>query len=208
MKLIEQSPPGIRIYLKYQWNLMQTGFLLLTWIIMGLHLELINATSPRLAEHTKIGYGDIVSALALRNFGYLIANMLGLIIPNTVDKYPEGLLILSFIISAIMVCATPFIGRLIVAIVSLMFSVYNCMNIIWFGGLCSALGWLLLIWTTDLTLTTLNLLSAITGLIFAPLFPLSLGLINQRLNITPVFLALLLCASSLGSIIFENLAGK
>ncbi|CAF1663576.1 unnamed protein product, partial [Adineta ricciae] len=53
----------------------------------------------------------------------------------------------------------------------------------------------------------LLILGSATGFVFAPLFPLSISLINQRLNVVPVLLASVLCGAALGAIVFQKLAG-
>jgi hypothetical protein len=83
-----------------------------------------------------------------------------------------------------------------------------CLNIVWCGGLCLALAWLIFVWAIGLTSTSLFVLGAATGLVFAPLFPLSFGLFNQKLNVVPMLLALLLCGTALGGITFQKIAGK
>ena len=82
------------------------------------------------------------------------------------------------------------------------------MNIVWFGGFCLTVSWSLSVWVIGLTPISLIVLNAATGLVLAPLFPLSFGFINQRLNVTPVLLALLLSGNALGSILSQKLAGK
>jgi hypothetical protein len=83
-----------------------------------------------------------------------------------------------------------------------------CLNIAWLGGLCLAIAWLIFVWVIGLTSTSLFILGSATGLVFSPIFPLSFGLFNQRLNVTPLLLALLFCGSALGAIIFQKIAGK
>ena len=83
-----------------------------------------------------------------------------------------------------------------------------CLNIVWCGGLCLAIAWLIFVWAIGLTSTSLFILGAATGLVFAPLFPLSFGLFNQKLNVVPMLIALLLCGTALGGIVFQKLAGK
>jgi hypothetical protein len=83
-----------------------------------------------------------------------------------------------------------------------------CLNIVWFGGLCLVIAWSVFVWGIGLTGTSLFILGAATGLVFAPIFPLSFGMFNQRLNVIPMLIALLLCGSALGAIIFQKIAGK
>ncbi|CAF5020400.1 unnamed protein product [Rotaria sp. Silwood1] len=82
-----------------------------------------------------------------------------------------------------------------------------CLNIIWFGASCLATAWLIYVWVIGLTGTSLFILGAVTGLIFAPIFPLSFGFFNQRLNVIPMLLGLLLCGTALGAMTLNKIAG-
>ncbi|CAF5196870.1 unnamed protein product, partial [Rotaria magnacalcarata] len=99
------------------------------------------------------------------------------------------------------------IGRLFAAIISVFLSVNMCLNIIWFGGFCLAISWLIFVWFIGLTSTSLFILGAATGLVFSPIFPLSFGLFNQRLNVVPMLLASLLCGSAVGAMTLQKIAG-
>ncbi|CAF1109652.1 unnamed protein product [Rotaria sordida] len=424
-----RTPSGLQIYLSHPWYLIKSGYLILTWIMLGFHLELIGPTMPTLAANIKVTYSGMGSVLASRSAGYLFGNLLGAILQNIVKKHSEGLLFFAFILPAIVVFATPFvtslilmcilffiqglsksftdlggnnllltmwgdnaaaplnsvhfgygtgavfvnllvrpfitqkvlsihvtnneeinstlslinptkvnsniiipysitailcfliaighiffyvseirnrkqklqvrqidysvvstnldnvnpsvnkensssysprtcgrgffqygltlsiiffiyaffmggnsqtfskfffsylkfdkfnlsneaaswgitlywlsysIGRLIFAIVSLFLSVNLCLSIIWFGALCLAIAWLIYVWIIDLTSTSLFILGAVTGLIFSPIFPLSFGFFNQRLNVIPMLLGLLLGGTALGAITFNKIAG-
>ncbi len=68
--------------------------------------------------------------------------------------------------------------------------------------------WLVLIWAVGLTGTSLLILGAISGLIFAPIIPLTFAYFDQRLNVVPILLTLVLCGQALGIIIFQKVAGK
>ncbi len=83
-----------------------------------------------------------------------------------------------------------------------------CLNIVWCGGLVLAVAWLIFVWVIGLSGTSLFILGAATGLVFAPIFPLSFGFFNQKLNVVPMLIALLLCGSALGALIFQKIAGK
>ncbi|CAF3548032.1 unnamed protein product [Adineta steineri] len=426
----EQAPSGIKIYLSNPWNLIKTGFLVLTWIMLGFHLELVGPTMPVLIQNINVDYSGMGSVLASRAAGYLVANLLGAILQNIVKKHSEGLLVCAFILPAIVVFLTPFVtswiimcilffiqgiaqsftdlggtniiltmwgvnaaaplntahlgygigavcvnllirpflnpkgslidnldtdeinstlsssinnirknshivapytivsilcvltaaghaffyiqklknqrqqaeigeieytavngnsrnvthtvnkevfspysprtcgngyfqyglilstificytffigandqtfakfffaylkfekfhisnsaaswgiilywlsysvGRFIGAILSMLLSVNMCLTIVWFGGLCLTIAWFIFVWFIGLTGTSLFILGAATGLVFAPLFPLTFGLINQRLNVVPVLLALLLSGSALGAIALQKIAG-
>ena len=100
------------------------------------------------------------------------------------------------------------VGRLIGAIVSVFVSVDMCLNVVWLAGLCLAVAWFVFVWAFGLTTTSLFVLGALTGLVFAPIFPLSFGFYNQKLNVIPLLIAVLLCGSALGAILFQKIAGK
>ncbi|CAF1039835.1 unnamed protein product [Rotaria sordida] len=426
----EQSQSGIKIYTSNPWNLIKSGFLVLTWIVLGIHLELVGPTMGILASNANIDYSGMGSALASRGAGYLIANICGAFLQNIVKKHSEGILVCAFILAAIAVFGTslvtslilmcilffiqgaaqgltdlggtnilltmwgahaaaplntahlgygigavianllvrPFlsqrslskdttnntklnetfesvhsiptknssivvpysitavlclliavghlffyireqksqrerleiqqvdytavstnplntthtidkdksspysprtcgrgffqyglilsiifviytffiggndqtfskfffsyvkqdklnistqgaswatilywlsysIGRLIAAIISVFLSVDICLNIVWCGGFCLALAWLIFVWVIGLTSTSLFILGSATGLVFSPIFPLSFGYFNQKLNVVPMLLALLLCGSAVGTITLQKIAG-
>ena len=79
---------------------------------------------------------------------------------------------------------------------------------IWFGASCLATVWLSYVWIIGLTRTSLFILGAITGLIFAPMFPLSFAFFNQRLNVIPMLLGLLLTGTAIGAMTLNKIAGK
>ncbi|CAF4227956.1 unnamed protein product [Rotaria sp. Silwood2] len=108
-----EIPSGIQIYLSHPWNLIKTGYLILTWIMLGFHLELIGPTMPILAANIKVTYSGMGSVLASRSAGYLVANLLGAILQNIVKNHSEGLLFCAFILPTIAVFATPFVTSLI-----------------------------------------------------------------------------------------------
>jgi len=68
--------------------------------------------------------------------------------------------------------------------------------------------WLVLVWAVGLTGTSLHILGAISGLIFAPIIQLTFACFNHRLNVVSILLALVLCEQALGIIIFQKVAGK
>ncbi|UJR06716.1 hypothetical protein I4U23_011003 [Adineta vaga] len=100
------------------------------------------------------------------------------------------------------------VGRLIFATVSVYVSVNKCLNIIWFGALCLSIAWLIFVWVIGLTFASLLVLGAITGLIFSPMFPLSFAFFNQRLNVIPMLLALLLSGTASGAMTLNKIAGS
>ena len=75
-------------------------------------------------------------------------------------------------------------------------------------GFILAITWYIFVWVIDLTSTNLFVLGAFTGLVFSPTFPLSFGFINQRLNVNPFLVGLLLCGASFGAMSFQKLGGK
>lgn len=82
-----------------------------------------------------------------------------------------------------------------------------CLNIIWLAGFFLALFWFIFVWFIGLTSTSLFILGSVTGLVFSPIFPLSFALFNQRLNVIPMLIALLLCGSAIGAMTLQKLAG-
>ncbi|CAF4050395.1 unnamed protein product [Rotaria sordida] len=107
-----RTPSGLQIYLSHPWYLIKSGYLILTWIMLGFHLELIGPTMPTLAANIKVTYSGMGSVLASRSAGYLFGNLLGAILQNIVKKHSEGLLFFAFILPAIVVFATPFVTSL------------------------------------------------------------------------------------------------
>jgi hypothetical protein len=79
---------------------------------------------------------------------------------------------------------------------------------IWLGALALSIAWLLFVWIIGLTFASLSLLGAITGFIFSPIFPLSFGFFNQRLNVIPMLLALLLSGTAFGAMSLNKIAGR
>lgn len=93
------------------------------------------------------------------------------------------------------------------AIVPMFLSVNKCLNIIWLGASCLSIAWLIFVWVIGLTLASLLVLGAITGLIFSPMHPLSFGFFNQRLNVIPMLLALVLAGGASGAMTSNKIAG-
>ncbi|CAF3559656.1 unnamed protein product [Rotaria socialis] len=98
-------------------------------------------------------------------------------------------------------------GRAICAVITLFLSVDVTLSMLWIGGLALAITWLIYVWTIGLSIFSLFVLGSFTGLIFAPIFPLSFSFINKRLNVTPLMVGIFLCSSSLGSMSFQRIAG-
>ena len=79
---------------------------------------------------------------------------------------------------------------------------------LWVFGFTLAVAWYIFVWVVNVTSTNLLVLGALTGLVFSPTFPLSFGFINQRLNVNPLLVGLLLCGVALGAMSFQKLGGK
>jgi hypothetical protein len=62
---------------------------------------LIGPTLPILASNLQVIYEGMSTVLASRNVGFLVGNILGVIMQNIVKNHPEGVLFLSFILPAI-----------------------------------------------------------------------------------------------------------
>lgn len=56
---------------------------------------------PILAANIQVHYNGMGSVLASRGIGYLVANILGVLLQRIVKRHSEGLLLLAFILSAI-----------------------------------------------------------------------------------------------------------
>ncbi|UJR34355.1 hypothetical protein I4U23_021759 [Adineta vaga] len=99
------------------------------------------------------------------------------------------------------------VGRLICAILSMFVSVPVALSGLWVCGIILAITWFIFVWVIKLTSLNLLILGAFTGLVFSPTFPLSFAFINQRLNVNPLLVGLLLSGASLGAMTFQKLAG-
>ncbi len=71
-----------------------------------------------------------------------------------------------------------------------------------------AVVWLIFVWVIGLSVISLFILGTVTGLVFAPMIPLTMAFFNQRLNVVQFLLALVLCGSALGIMIFPKIGGK
>ncbi|CAF1091294.1 unnamed protein product [Didymodactylos carnosus] len=99
-------------------------------------------------------------------------------------------------------------GRLICAFASVFIEPHISLSVAWITGLGIATLWIIYVWIIRLSITSLFVLGAFTGLVFSPIFPLSFGFINTRLNVIPALLAVFLSGTAFGSILFQKLAGK
>jgi hypothetical protein len=79
---------------------------------------------------------------------------------------------------------------------------------LWICGFILAITWFIFVWIIELTSLNLFILGGFTGFVFSPTFPLSFSFINQRLNVNPLLVALLLSGSAFGGMIFQKLGGK
>ncbi|UJR20183.1 hypothetical protein I4U23_023315 [Adineta vaga] len=161
----------------------------------------IAPTMSYLAANVHVHYCGMDSALVSRGFGYSTASILDIMLQTVVRKLSYGLLACGFIFATIAMFVIPFttsllliyglIGRFFAAILSICLSPYVFPNIVWFACLSLATAWFTFEVIIGMSQTTLFILGAATGLLFSPAFPLSIGFVNQRLNVTPVLVALL-----------------
>lgn len=100
------------------------------------------------------------------------------------------------------------LGRLICAFITICVPVHIAISGLWVFGFTLAAAWYIFVWWIELTSTTLFVLGAFTGLVFSPTFPLSFAFLNQRLNVNPLLVALLLSGSACGGMIFQKIAGN
>lgn len=70
------------------------------------------------------------------------------------------------------------------------------------------IAWLVFVWVIGLTATSLFILGGTTGFAFGPIIPSTLAFFNQRLNVGPFLLSVVLCGTALGVMIFPKLGGK
>ncbi|CAF3192999.1 unnamed protein product [Rotaria sp. Silwood2] len=110
----KEKVKGLKIYISQPWELGKTCFLLVTWIILGMHLELVGPTINVLARKTGVAYTGISNILMTRGAGYMVGNIVGGITQNIVKQHPEGLLSFAFLIAAITVLSTPAISNLVI----------------------------------------------------------------------------------------------
>ena len=96
---------------------MQTGYIILTWIVLvslktlenitrlslkqGFHLEIVGPTIPTLAANINSHYTEIGTATAAKSLGYLIANCLEIFLQRTVDNHSYAVLTCGFVLPAI-----------------------------------------------------------------------------------------------------------
>ncbi|CAF1382337.1 unnamed protein product [Adineta ricciae] len=99
------------------------------------------------------------------------------------------------------------VGRLICAIIVVFVPVHISLCVLWIFGFLLAITWFIFVWLIGLTSTNLLILGAFTGLVFSPTFPLSFAFINQRLNVNPLLVGLLLCGASSGAMVFQKIGG-
>lgn len=64
-------------------------------------MEIIGPTLRILAGHTGQTIAGISTILMARNAGYMIANIAGALVQKIVNRYPEALLSISFLITSI-----------------------------------------------------------------------------------------------------------
>lgn len=64
-------------------------------------MEIVGSTLEVLATQCQVKINEISTILVTRNAGYMAANLVGAILQKYVGKYPEALLSVSFLVSAI-----------------------------------------------------------------------------------------------------------
>jgi predicted MFS family arabinose efflux permease len=65
------------------------------------HLEIVGPTLNVLAYQTGVAYSGISTIFVARGVGYISGNIFGTLIQNVVNKYPEGVLSIAFLIASI-----------------------------------------------------------------------------------------------------------
>ncbi|CAF4360216.1 unnamed protein product, partial [Adineta steineri] len=96
----EVNKTGLKVYSSRPYELVKTSFLILTWVVLGVHLEICGPTLTILAARTGVLLSGISTILVARNAGYVTGNIAGALVQKIVKKYPELLLSISFLIAA------------------------------------------------------------------------------------------------------------
>ena len=63
-------------------------------------MEIVGPTLNILAQQTAVEYSGISNILVTRGAGYISGNIFGALIQNIVNKYPEGILSIAFVIAS------------------------------------------------------------------------------------------------------------
>ncbi|CAF0992710.1 unnamed protein product [Adineta steineri] len=96
-----------------RWAFIKTGFLVITWIILGVHAEIVGPTMKILAQQTGTTFSGISSILAARSAGYMFGSILGAVKQGFIKRYSDGLLSFAFLIASIVIFITPSIRSLL-----------------------------------------------------------------------------------------------
>jgi len=112
-KTTQNRSKGFQLYLSKPFETLKTFYLILTWIVLGIQLELVGPTLNILAQNTSVSYEKISRILMSRSAGYLLINILGAFAQNLVKKYPELILSLAFFLASFIVFFTPRIDDLL-----------------------------------------------------------------------------------------------
>ncbi|CAF0767607.1 unnamed protein product [Adineta steineri] len=110
----EVNKTGLKVYSSRPYELVKTSFLILTWVVLGVHLEICGPTLTILAARTGVLLSGISTILVARNAGYVTGNIAGALVQKIVKKYPELLLSISFLIAATVLVVTPLIHNLVI----------------------------------------------------------------------------------------------
>ncbi|CAF1425123.1 unnamed protein product [Adineta ricciae] len=120
-ELFHSRQSEFSIYFSYPWKSIQTGYIILTWIVLGFHVELVGPTIPTLAASIHSHYTEMGALTAVRSLGYLIANCLGIFLQHTVDNHSYPVLTCGFILPAIVMFSVPFVKSVILLYVLFFF---------------------------------------------------------------------------------------
>ncbi|CAF4209237.1 unnamed protein product [Rotaria socialis] len=113
-KVETKNRTNLLVYTTRPWELLKTCFLVITWIVLGIHGELVGPTLKILAIQTGVTFTGISTILSVRGGGYMAGSIAGAGMQNLVKQYPEALLSLAFFIASTVVFFTPYIRSLLV----------------------------------------------------------------------------------------------
>ncbi|CAF1165374.1 unnamed protein product [Rotaria sp. Silwood1] len=92
---------ALQIYTSRPWELLKTGFLVASWIVLGIHGELVGPTLKILALQTDVAFTGISTILVARSGGYITGNIVGGAMKTMVKRYPEVFLAVGFFIPSV-----------------------------------------------------------------------------------------------------------
>ncbi|CAF4295262.1 unnamed protein product [Rotaria socialis] len=99
-KVETKNRTNLLVYTTRPWELLKTCFLVITWIVLGIHGELVGPTLKILAIQTGVTFTGISTILSVRGGGYMAGSIAGAGMQNLVKQYPEALLSLAFFIAS------------------------------------------------------------------------------------------------------------